>query len=275
MTKTARILADSIKLVDIIIEVLDARIPYSSGNPDFDKLFLGKKRLMLLNKEDLADPEVSLLWREYFAQSGIKAIFTDLKTGNGIKAVKNELRKIGEEKSAKKASKGVVHRPVRVLVAGIPNSGKSTLINKLAGRASAKTADKPGVTKAKQWIKIDNGVDLLDTPGILWPKFENREVALNLAYTGAIKDAVTDIEEISEALLRRILECYPECLAARYKISVSELSHNSILGIVAKKRGFLLAGGEVDLHRAASIVLDEFRAARIGRISLERPQEKS
>ena len=271
MAKTTRILKENIKHIDVVIEVMDARIPSSSENPDFHKLVAGRRRLVLLNKEDLADPSVSLLWKEHFAKSNVKVIFSNLKTGGGLKTVKDVLKKIGEDKIARHASKGVVHRPVRAMVVGIPNSGKSTLINQLAGRASTKTADRPGVTRSKQWVRIGGGIDLLDTPGILWPKFENQQVALNLAFTGAIKDAITDVVEVADTLLQWINENYPDCLANRYKLSDDILLHGSLLGAVAKRRSFLLPGGEVDMNRAATIVLDEFRAAKIGRISLESP----
>jgi len=274
MAKTARILSENISLVDLVIEILDARIPLSSQNPDFDKLLNNRRRLVLFNKEDLADPVVSSMWKEYYADNTADIIFTDLKTGAGLKTVRTTLKKIGADKAAKQTSKGVVWRPVRAMVIGIPNSGKSTLINMLAGRASAKTEDKPGVTRSKQWIRLSDGIDLLDTPGVLWPKFENDETAENLAFTGAIKDSIMDSEEIAERLLHRILPFYPEHLATRYGIegdfSAGETGF-TLLNAVAKKRGFLLKGGDKDLNRAASAVLDEFRAAKIGRISLERP----
>ena len=278
MAKTKRLLSENLKLVDLVIEVLDSRIPKSSRNPDFNKLLADKKRIILLNKEDLADPKISLLWREYFTRNDTEAIFTNLKTGNGLKSIREALKRISVDKIARQASKGVKNRPVRVMIAGIPNSGKSTLINMLAGRSSAKTGDIPGVTKSKQWVRLDGGIDLLDTPGILWPKFEDEKTALNLSFTGAIKDSITDTTEIAEKLLRQILLSYPGCLITRYKISLQETDEYSneireymLLDAVARKRGFLLPGGEVDLNRASTIVLDEFRAAKIGRISLEEP----
>ena len=312
MAKTTRILSENLKNVDLVIEVLDARIPASSGNPDFDRLLAGKQRLFLLNKEDLADPKVSSLWKGYYSENRLSAIFTNLKTAGDLKHIRGILKKIGDEKVKQQASKGVKRRPVRAMVVGIPNSGKSTLINMLSGRYGANTGDKPGVTRSLKWVRLDGGIDLLDTPGILWPKFASEETALNLAYTGAIKDSITDTEEIAEKLLRWIQANYPGNLSARYKISeemlpsgagefsagaysagtlspgtllLGEFSAGTLstgvitkdepvyamLDSVAKKRGFLLQGGEPDINRASVIVLDEFRAAKIGRISLEQP----
>ena len=282
MAKTARILTQNLKLVDLVIEIRDARIPVSSGNPDFNKLLAGKRRLLLLSKEDLADPDVSKMWKKYYADNSIDAVFTDLKTGSGLKTVKEKLKKAANMKIARHASKGVIHRPIRAMVVGIPNSGKSTFINKLSGRSSAKTGDVPGVTRSEQWIKLKDGIDLLDTPGVLWPKFDDEDTANNLAFTGAIKDSITDTEEVTERLMRWVFSNYRECLSERYGISIeeypninemlqSDYSNHVLLSLIAKRRGFLLPGGELDIKRASVIALDEFRAAKIGKISLEKP----
>ena len=277
MTKTNRQLAESMKMVDIVIEVLDARIPISSNNPDIEKLMTRHQRLIILNKEDLADPKVSQLWKKHYAAKDAETVFTNSKTGTGMSTIKDTLKKIGQTKVERHAAKGVVNRAVRAMIVGVPNSGKSSLINRLAGKATAKTGDRPGVTRAKQWVRLDGGIDLLDTPGILWPKFENETVALNLAFTGAIKDEITDTTEIAEKLLRVLLATYPQLVEKRYGIqqtALPDVLDFSLLKAVGKKRGFLISGGEIDYSRAAAVILDEFRAAKIGRISLEKPQNE-
>ena len=306
MTRTNRQLAESIKQVDIVVEILDARIPASSRNPELDKLLSTRQRLIALNKSDLADTQVSSAWKRWYQQNSIDAVFTDSKTGAGLEAIKAALKRIGTEKVKKHAEKGVVRRPVRAMIVGIPNSGKSTLINKLAGKATAKTGDRPGVTRAKQWIRLEGGIDLLDTPGILWPKFEDEIVARNLAFTGAIKDEIMDTIELSEQLLTTLLDLYPQFLEKRYGLTAVAASHATepvserdgvalvtrvgfdipeleaeseeskfpLLSQVGKRRGFLIHGGKIDLMRAATMVLDEFRSSKIGRVSLERPAER-
>ena len=301
MTRTNRQLAESIKQVDIVVEILDARIPASSRNPEIDKMLSTRQRLVALNKSDLADAAVSSAWKRWYQQNNIDAVFTDSKTGAGLEAIKAALKRIGSEKVKKHAEKGVVHRSVRAMIVGIPNSGKSTLINKLAGKATAKTGDRPGVTRAKQWIRLEGGIDLLDTPGILWPKFEDEKVARNLAFTGAIKDEIMDTVELSEQLLTILLTSYPQFLEKRYSLvaaTVSQVTEPAsetdlvegvldvpgletepealkfpLLSQVGKRRGFLVHGGKIDIMRAAAMVLDEFRSSKIGRISLERPDE--
>ena len=295
MTKTNRQLLESIKQVDIVVEVLDARIPRASSNPDIAKMLSGRQRLIVLNKSDLADASVSAEWKHWFSSIQVDAVFTDSKTGVGFNAIKTALKRIGAEKVRKHAEKGVVQRSVRAMIVGIPNSGKSTLINRLAGKATAKTGDRPGVTRARQWVRLEGGIDLLDTPGILWPKFDDEEVARNLAFTGAIKDDIIDTITLSEQLLEVLLHYYPEKLGIRYNLVNASVEVEStgivpaveetldadpamkfpLLCQVGKRRGFLLSGGRIDLERTATMVFDEFRAAKLGRISLERPELKN
>ena len=279
MAKTGRELMESAKLADYIFEVIDARIPRSSSNPDFDRIFLGRKRLIIMNKADLADPARSEKWKLHYSGCGGSTIFTNARNGDGIQRIRALLREAGVEKTQKYADRGVKNRPVRAIVAGIPNSGKSSLINSLISKSTAITGDKPGVTKRRQWIKLGGGIELLDTPGVLWPKFISAETALHLAFTGAIRDEVYDKTEAAEKLLRILCRDYMPLLAARYGdiAAVNKEAPNAddcaypLLEGTGRKRGFLLRGGIVDYERTASIVLDEFRAAILGRITLEEP----
>lgn len=275
MAKTKRLITENIKLVDIVIELLDARIPLSSRNPEIDQLVSNKPRLIVLNKSDIADPHVNTQWKNYFNGQGIKVIFADSIKGKGLKEVTSAARDAVKEKLEHEKSRGRVSRAVRVMIVGIPNVGKSTFINKLVGKSVAVTGDKPGVTRGKQWIRINNDLELLDTPGILWPKFEDPETGIKLASTGAVKDEIIDSVELASKLLEDLSELYPSKLMERYKLEKVEGSGIELLKVIGKKRGAVISGGEIDLNRAATIILDEFRSARIGNLSLERPSEPS
>jgi ribosome biogenesis GTPase A len=271
MVKTKREIKENLKLVDAVVEIRDARIPRSSSNPEIEELCKGKPRLILLNKSDLTNPKVTKEWMDYLTKDDVKAIEVNSLKGEGLKNIKPALLALLKEKHDRQRAKGLVNITTRVMVVGIPNVGKSTFINKMARNNIAKTGDRPGVTKNKQWIKTSIGLELLDTPGILWPKFEDEEVALNLAFTGAIKDEIMDIEELSLKLVERLQNTSPEELKTRYKLD--SLSENSLenLNNIARKRGALVSGGEINYNRIASILLDEFRGGKIGKISLERP----
>jgi len=274
MAKTGRELAESVRLADLVIEVVDARIPRSSTNPGFVKITQGRKRVIALNKIDLADPARSAKWKQYYKNSGTDAVFTNSNKGEGVPQIRSILQKAGGEKILKQADRGVINRPLRAMIVGIPNSGKSSLINCLASRSAAATGDRPGVTRRRQWFRLENGVELLDTPGVLWPKFDNEEVALHLAFTGAIKDGVYDTIEAAEKLLAILYTEYAPLAAKRYgEMNINDSGGLSypLLEHAGRKRGFLLKGGSIDYDRTAAIVLDEFRAARIGRITLEAP----
>lgn len=272
MAKTRRLIAEHLKLVDAAVELIDARIPHSSRNPVIDELLAAKPRLILINKSDLADPAANRAWCEHFAAQGIPSVLLDSMTGKGYDTFKNKIRTILRDKLSRDADKGM-QKKIKLMVVGIPNVGKSSFINRLSGSRRAKVEDRPGVTRGKQWIDIKDGFQLLDTPGILWPKFEDREVALGLAFTGAIKDDITDVETVASLLLLRLYEIVPELVGARYKVAYEGEGGYELLEKVGRKRGFLISGGEVDLERTARIVLDEFRSAKIGRISLERPED--
>ena len=272
MTKAQRMIEDSIKQVDAVCEILDARIPYSSRNPDIDRLAAGKPRLIILNRTDLADPAITAQWRAYFEKSGIKILETDAKTGKGVNGFAPALRELLKDKIADYAAKGQVNRPMRVMILGIPNVGKSTFINKVAKRKAAIAGDKPGVTRGKQWINIDKGLDLLDTPGILWPKFDSQEVGEMLALTNAIKADVLDKETLAANFMLRLREMYPQALTARYKFEPdSDMNGFELLEQAAKKRGFLVSRGEYDIERMANTLLGEYHDGKLGRISLEKP----
>ncbi len=272
MTKAQRMIEDSIRQCDAVCELLDARIPRSSRNPDIDRLAAGKPRLIILNRCDLADPEITALWREYFGSCGIRMLETDAKSGRGVSGFVPALRELLKDKIADYAAKGQVSRPMRVMILGIPNVGKSTFINKVARRKAAIAGDKPGVTRGKQWINIDKGLDLLDTPGILWPKFDSQEVGELLAITNAIKADVVDKETLAANFMLRLREMYPEALAARYKIEPDpEANGFELLEQAAKKRGFLVSRGEYDIERMANTLLGEYHDGKLGRISLEKP----
>ncbi|MBQ3226798.1 MAG: ribosome biogenesis GTPase YlqF [Clostridia bacterium] len=272
MAKTRRMMSEQLGLIDIVVELLDARLPLSSQNPEISNIIGDKPRLIILNKADLADDAVNQEWVRYFKEKGIYAILLDSVHAKNLNFVADKIRLVLKDKLEKQAEKGMSGRSVKVMVAGIPNVGKSSFINKLAGRASAITGDRPGVTRGKQWIRLKNGIELLDTPGILWPKFEDEETGLRLAYVGSIKDEIMDVETLASKLLEFLNSEYKEELCARYKLSETEnLMGYELIEMIGKKRGFVISGGEIDLLRAANIVLDEFRSSKIGKISLERP----
>jgi len=270
MTKARRMIADNLKLIDAVCEIIDARIPYSSRNPDLDDITAGKPRLIILNRIDQADPDASKKWASSFRSSGAAVLETDCKSGKGVGGFSSAVRLLLAEKIARFQSKGQSGRVLRVMVLGIPNVGKSSFINRVAKRKAANTSDRPGVTRGKQWIKVDNGIELLDTPGVLWPKFEDQNVAENLAFTGAIRDEIIDLESLGANLMLRMREFYPDSIAQRYKVDVSDnLSGFELLSQAAKNRGFLISGGEYDLNRMAAVLLDEFRGGKLGRVTLE------
>ena len=281
MTKTRRMIAEQLKNVDAVCEILDARIPISSRNPDVDELTAGKPRLVVLNRVDQADRSSTDRWAAYFRSRGYAVMESDAKSGQGTARFAGAVRDLLAEKIRAYEEKGQ-NRVIRVMILGIPNVGKSTLINKIAGRKSAKTEDRPGVTRSKQWVPIDRNLELLDTPGILWPKFEDQSVGLNLAYTGAVKDDILDTETLGCHLMAYLGDHYPEALAAAYKLPAipeREEEENDIawgwrlLESAGKKRGFLISGGEVDTERMAKILLDEFRGGKLGRFTLELPED--
>lgn len=271
MKKTQREIKENLKLVDAVIEIRDARIPRSSANPDIDKLLQNKPRLILLNKSDLTEKKITNEWIKYLTKENVKVLEVNCLKGEGLKNIKPLLMELLKEKHDRLKAKGIVKIVTRVMVVGIPNCGKSTFINKLAKNNIAKTGDRPGVTKSKQWIKTSLDIELLDTPGVLWPKFEDEEVALNLAFTGAIKDEVMDIEELAYKLVQRLQKYYPEKLKERYKIEEIFEDPLETLNAIARKRGCLVRGGEIDYNRISVILLDEFRGGKIGKITLERP----
>ena len=271
MKKTQREIKENLKLVDAVIEIRDARIPRSSANPDIDKLLQNKPRIILLNKKDLTEKKITNEWINYLTKDNVKVLEVNCLQGEGLKNIKPLLMELLKEKHDRLKAKGMAKIVTRVMVVGIPNCGKSTLINKLAKNNIAKTGDRPGVTKNKQWIKTSLDIELLDTPGVLWPKFEDEEVALNLAFTGAIKDEVMDIEELAYKLVQRLQKYYPENLKERYKIEEIFEDPLETLNAIARKRGCLVRGGEIDYNRISIILLDEFRGGKIGKITLERP----
>ncbi len=271
MVKTKREIKENLKLVDAVIEIRDARIPNSSKNPDIDQLCKGKPRIILLNKCDLANEKITKEWKKSLENSETVVLEVNALKNDGLKNIKPALLKLLKEKHDRLKAKGLVKITTRVMVVGIPNVGKSTFINKMARNNIAKTGDRPGVTKSKQWIKTSIGIELLDTPGVLWPKFEDEQVGLNLAFTGAIKDEIMDIEELAFNLVKKLEVDFKDELMTRYKLE--HLSEETIKNLdnIARKRGCLISGGNIDYNRIAVILLDEFRGGKIGRISLERP----
>jgi len=274
MARTRRLITENLKNVDAVIELLDARIPYSSRNPEISRLCAGKPTIILLNKASLADPAITKAWAQKLSDEHTVCIETDCVSGQGLGQIAPALRKLCEEKLARYEQKGMMGRSLKAMVLGIPNVGKSSLINKLCGNKKAKVENRPGVTLDKQWVSTNIGILLLDMPGILWPKFEDPIVGENLAITGAIKDDVLDIESIACMLCRRLRTSYPELLCERYKLdalpSSEEMDDYDLLCLIGKKRGFLISGGEVNTERTANMLIDEFRAAKIGRISLDK-----
>lgn len=268
MTKARRMMQENIKLIDLIIELVDARVPLSSRNPDIDELGKNKARLILLNKADLAEDRRNDEWMEYFKKQGYSVVKVNSKKGGGIKSIQSVIQEACKEKMERDRKRGILNRPVRAMVVGIPNVGKSTFINALAGKACAKTGNKPGVTKGKQWIRLNKNVELLDTPGILWPKFEDQEVGIRLAFVGSIKDDILNMEELALTLIGYLKEKYPGVLNARYEVSEEEENLGVLEGI-ARARGCLKKGEELDYAKASGILFDDFRSGKLGRITLE------
>lgn len=276
MAKTRRLISENLKNVDIVIELLDARIPRSSKNPEISVWTKGKPMLTLLNKASLADPAVTVKWVCWYKEKDAFALPIDCITGDGLSKIGPQVREILADKISRFQEKGMTGRRLRAMIVGIPNVGKSSLVNKLCGQKKARVENRPGVTLNKQWVTTTAGFDLLDMPGVLWPKFEDRIIGENLAVTGAIKDAILDTDELGMVLSVRLLSLYPEIFCARYKLDynrVCQLDAYDLLEEIGRKRGFLISGGEVNLERAALTVLDEFRSVKIGRISLETPTE--
>ncbi|HIS48946.1 MAG TPA: ribosome biogenesis GTPase YlqF [Candidatus Gallacutalibacter pullistercoris] len=277
MTRTKRQIEKSLKMVDIVAEILDARIPVSSRNPILGKLIGNKPRLILMNKSDMADSAATARWIAYYKEKGIKAIALDCKTGKGVNAFMPAIREVLQEQIAHWEAKGMTGRPIRVMVVGIPNVGKSSLINKMCRGGNAGKADvqdRPGVTRQNRWFTIGKGFELLDTPGVLWPKFDDPIVGERLAFTGAVKDDVVDVEGLASRLLEVLRDTYPQAMAARYKLEGTDLSRMQgyeLLELVGRKRGFLISGGEINTERAAITILDEFRSGKLGKITLELP----
>ena len=275
MTKTRRQMTEDLKLVDLVAEVIDARIPLSSRNPDIDDIVGAKPRLIVFNRADQADPQLTKTWMAWFKAKGYAVLETDSKNGAGVGQFSAVIKEALRAQIARWREKGQVGRPVRVMVVGVPNVGKSTFINKVAKRKSAKAGDRPGVTRGKQWVAVDSGLDLLDTPGILWPKFEDQEVGRRLAYTGAVKDEIMDAEALACSLFLLLAQRYPDALLERYKIAGGDgMEGWEILELAARKRGFLMSGGAVDTERMAKVLLDEFRGGKLGRFTLEVPTEE-
>lgn len=277
MAKTRRMMKECLGEVDIILELLDARIPYSSKNPEIDALASGKPKITVLTKSSLANPQKSRAWLEYYASRGKVAVLIDSTTQEGIKELATKVREVLSEKIARWEDKGAQRR-IKAMIVGIPNVGKSSLINRLCGSKRAAVEDRPGVTVNKQWVTTDIGLNLLDMPGVLWPKFEDDTVGINLAITGAIRDKILDTEEIAMAMCQRLYDAEKESFLARYKLTDDEcygLDGYDLFELVARKRGFLMSGGRIDSKRCADILLDEFRGGIIGRITLEIPEERA
>ena len=268
MTKAKRMMQENIKLIDLVIELVDARVPISSRNPDIDELGKNKARLILLNKSDLAEDKWNDAWSEYFREKGFSVVKVNSKKGGGIKSINGVIQEACKEKIERDRKRGILNRPVRAMVVGIPNVGKSTFINALAGKACAKTGNKPGVTKGKQWIRLNKGVELLDTPGILWPKFEDQQVGIRLACVGSIKDDILNMEELALWLIDYLRENYKGILAERYQIT-EEGTSVEVLEAIARARGCLKKQEELDYAKASLILFDDFRSGKMGRITLE------
>lgn len=275
MTRTRRRIVDRLPLVDLVVEIIDARIPVSSRNPDLDGIVAGKPRLVVMNKSDIADEAATKQWLAYFSSQGTPALAVDCKSGRGIQKFVPLLRELLSDKIATWEQRGMANRAIRVMVVGIPNCGKSSFINRMARGGKAKAEDRPGVTRDQQWFVIDGGAQLLDTPGVLWPKFEDQQVALRLAFTGAIRDEVLDSEELACSLLEILQRQYEPLLRARYKLTeaLPDTSYE-LLELIGRKRGMLISGGEVNTERAAIMLLDEFRGGKLGRLTLELPPQE-
>ena len=275
MTKTRRQIEADLKQVDAVCEIVDARIPVSSRNPDIDAICGNKPRIIVLNRMDLADPNATAKWLTYFKKKGMAVLATDCKSRKGINSFAPAARLACAEKLQRDAARGM-NRPLRVMIVGIPNVGKSTLINQISGRKGAKAENRPGVTRGKQWVTVDSSLQLLDTAGILWPKFEDPEVGMMLAYTGAVKEGVIDIEELACRLLELLHKYYPETLLERYKVEAPEGTPGyELLEMAGRKRGYLLSRGEIHTERMAKVLLDEFRGGKLGKFTLEQPEEEA
>lgn len=274
MAKTRRSIKENLSLVDAVVEIIDARIPLSSQNPEMGRMTAGKPRLLVLNKRDMADNNITDRWISYFRKKGIAAVSMDCKSGKGLKAFTSALEnQVLKDLIETRKVKGMVGAPLRVMVVGIPNVGKSSFINRMSGSKKAKVEDRPGVTRTKQWVKLGDRIEMLDMPGVLWPKFDDQLVARKLAFTGAIRDDILDIETLAMLLLEYLAENYPACLKERYKMDYEGLDGKELLELLGRKRGMLISGGEVNTERAAIMLLDEFRAGKTGCISLEKPEE--
>ena len=272
MAKTRRIIKESLNLVDGVVELVDARIPYSSSNPELDSIIKNKPRIVLLNKCDIADSNATKLWIEYYRSKGMYALPVDCRTGKGLNQFVPTVKKALSNVIEKNEAKGMAGKSLRLMVVGIPNTGKSSFINRMAGNSKAKVADKAGVTRQQQWFVVGNGIELLDTPGVLWPKFDDSSVGDKLAFTGAVKDEVTDLETLSCRLLEVLSKTRPQAIIERYKLdSIDNLQGWEILELIGKKRGFLIKGGEIDYERTAVMLCDEFRGGKLGKITIELP----
>lgn len=284
MLKTKKQIMEDLKLIDIVIEILDARIPISSKNPDIQKIIQNKKRIVILNKSDLAEEKETTKWVEYYKRNGIKAIIADSNLGKGIKETLKQIENIMEEDMQKAAAKGRIKKNIRIMILGIPNVGKSSFINRLCNKKLAVVGNRPGVTRQKQWVRISNNVELLDTPGVLWPKFEDEKVALNLSYTGSIKDEILQTVEVAFSLLTYLYNNYKLNLMERYKITENDIENiksedeneeiYNLMKLIGKRRGAVISGGEVDDEKTANILLNDFRSGKLGRITLEKVYEK-
>ena len=273
MTKARRMMQENIKLIDIVVELVDARVPFSSKNPDIDELAKNKYRLIVLNKADMADAKTTAAWQNYFEAKGFFVAKVNSQKGAGMKEVKSLIEKACQEKKARDKKRGILNRPLRAMVVGIPNVGKSTFINTFAGRACAKTGNKPGVTKGKQWIRLSKSVELLDTPGILWPKFEDQKVGLRLALIGSIRDEILNTDELAVELIRFLKTQYPGILTERYEVEETQKETELLCGI-AENRKCITKGGELDYSKAAALLIDEFRSGKLGKVTLEWPKEQ-
>ena len=273
MTKARRMMQEDIKLIDIVIELVDARVPLSSKNPDIDQLAGQKSRMIILNKYDLADPAKTSEWEKWFKSKGFYVYKLDARKGGQMKAITAMIQEACKEKIERNRKRGIINRPVRAMIVGIPNVGKSTFINTYAGKACAKTGNKPGVTKGKQWIRLNKNVELLDTPGILWPKFDDQVVGQRLAMIGSIKDEILNIDELSILLIEFLKEVYPGILSERYAVD-ENCDKISILGLIAESRNCRQKGNELDYSKASKLIIDDFRAGKLGRLTLELPQEQ-
>ena len=273
MTKTRRQIEADLKQVDAVCEIVDARIPISSRNPDIDSICVNKPRIMILNRMDLADPNATARWADFFRSQGKAAVPTDCKSRKGINAFTPAVRQVLREKLERDSARGM-NRSLRVMIVGIPNVGKSTLINQISGRKGAKAENRPGVTRGKQWVTVDGGLLLLDTPGILWPKFDDPNVGMMLAYTGAVKEGILDIEELSCHLMELLWKRYPQAVIDRYGIEAEpDMSGYELLELAGKRRGYLLSRGMIDTERMAKVLLDEYRSGKLGRFTLELPED--